>query len=30
MGMASGRDPGSINWPAQVRAAALAVGVSLP
>ena len=30
MGMASGRDPGNINWPAQVRAAALAVGVSLP
>jgi mannose-6-phosphate isomerase-like protein (cupin superfamily) len=30
MGMASGRDPGNINWPPQVRAAALAVGVSLP
>jgi mannose-6-phosphate isomerase-like protein (cupin superfamily) len=30
MGMAGGRDPGNINWPAQVRAAALAVGVSLP
>jgi mannose-6-phosphate isomerase-like protein (cupin superfamily) len=30
MGMASGDDPGHINWPAQVRAAALAVGVSLP
>jgi mannose-6-phosphate isomerase-like protein (cupin superfamily) len=30
MGMASGRDPGNINWPAQVRAAALAVGVELP
>lgn len=30
MGMASGRDPGNINWPAQVRAAALAVGVTLP
>jgi mannose-6-phosphate isomerase-like protein (cupin superfamily) len=30
MGMASGRDPGNINWPAQVRAAALAVGVALP
>lgn len=30
MGMASGRDPGNISWPAQVRAAALAVGVSLP
>ena len=30
MGMASGRDPGMINWPAQVRAAAQAVGVTLP
>ena len=30
MGMASGRDPGNINWPPQVRAAALAVGVELP
>ena len=30
MGMASGRDPGNINWPAQVRAAAAAVGVLLP
>ena len=30
MGMASGHDPGNINWPAQVRAAALAVGVKLP
>jgi mannose-6-phosphate isomerase-like protein (cupin superfamily) len=30
MGMASGHDPGMINWPAQVRAAAAAVGVSLP
>jgi len=29
MGMASGRDPGNIDWPAQVRAAALAVGVTL-
>lgn len=29
MGMASGRDPGNIDWPAQVRAAALAVGVDL-
>ena len=29
MGMASGRDPGNIDWPAQVRAAALAVGVEL-
>lgn len=30
MGMASGRDPGMINWPPQVRAAARAVGVELP
>ena len=30
MGMASGQDPGMINWPAHVRAAALAVGVTLP
>jgi mannose-6-phosphate isomerase-like protein (cupin superfamily) len=30
LGMASGSDPGMINWPAQVRAAALAVGVDLP
>ena len=30
MGMASGRDPGHINWPPQVRAAAAAVGVELP
>ncbi|MDM0111296.1 cupin domain-containing protein [Variovorax sp. J22R133] len=30
MGMASGRDPGNINWPPQVRAAAAAAGVSLP
>jgi mannose-6-phosphate isomerase-like protein (cupin superfamily) len=30
MGMASGRDPGHINWPPQVRAAAQAVGVTLP
>jgi len=30
MGMASGDDPGMINWPEQVRAAALAVGVVLP
>ena len=29
MGMASGRDPGNIDWPVQVRAAALAVGVKL-
>lgn len=30
MGMASGQDPGTINWPAQVRAAATAAGVNLP
>jgi len=30
MGMAGGRDPGRINWPESVRAAAAAVGVSLP
>lgn len=30
MGMASGQDPGNINWPQQVRAAAAAVGVALP
>lgn len=30
IGMASGKDPGMINWPSQVRAAALAVGVVLP
>ena len=30
LGMASGQDPGMINWPAQVRAAAQAVGVTLP
>lgn len=30
MGMASGVDPGMIDWPAQVRAAAAAVGVALP
>ena len=30
MGMASGSDPGQINWPAPVRAAALAAGVRLP
>jgi mannose-6-phosphate isomerase-like protein (cupin superfamily) len=29
MGMASGQDPGMINWPAPVRAAALAAGVNL-
>ena len=30
IGMASGQDPGMINWPSSVRAAALAVGVRLP
>jgi mannose-6-phosphate isomerase-like protein (cupin superfamily) len=30
IGIAGGRDPGAINWPSQVRAAALAVGVRLP
>ena len=30
MGMASGKDPGMINWPDHVRAAARAVGVVLP
>jgi mannose-6-phosphate isomerase-like protein (cupin superfamily) len=30
IGMASGQDPGMINWPAPVRAAAQAVGVTLP
>lgn len=30
VGMASGHDPGMINWPTQVRAAALAAGVVLP
>ena len=30
MGMASGKDPGMINWPDQVKAAALAVGIALP
>ena len=30
IGMASGKDPGMINWPDQVRAAALAVGIVLP
>jgi mannose-6-phosphate isomerase-like protein (cupin superfamily) len=30
LGIASGSDPGDINWPAQVRAAAAAVGVQLP
>jgi mannose-6-phosphate isomerase-like protein (cupin superfamily) len=30
IGMASGHDPGNINWPPQVRAAAAAAGVRLP
>ena len=30
IGIAAGRDPGNINWPAQVRAAAAAAGVDLP
>ena len=30
LGMASGQDPGMINWPESVRAAARAAGVSLP
>ena len=30
LGMASGQDPGMINWPESVRAAARAVGVCLP
>jgi len=30
MGMAAGREPGGINWPASVRAAAAAAGVTLP
>ena len=30
MGLASGRDPGMINWPEPVRAAARAAGVALP
>lgn len=30
MGMAGGRDPGMINWPEPVRAAARAAGVELP
>lgn len=30
MGMASGHDPGNINWPQQVRDTASAVGVTLP
>jgi hypothetical protein len=30
MGIASGADPGMIEWPASVRAAAAAAGVELP
>ncbi|MGJ7509444.1 cupin domain-containing protein [Variovorax sp. GT1P44] len=30
IGIASGRDPGNINWPPRVRAAAAAAGVRLP
>jgi mannose-6-phosphate isomerase-like protein (cupin superfamily) len=30
VGIAGGRDPGRINWPAPVRAAASAVGITLP
>jgi hypothetical protein len=30
MGIANGRDPGRINWPDGVRAAARAAGVHLP
>ncbi len=30
LGMVSGQDPGMINWPAKVRAAAAAAGVDLP
>jgi mannose-6-phosphate isomerase-like protein (cupin superfamily) len=30
IGIAGGRDPGRINWPASVRAAASAAGVELP
>ncbi len=30
MGMASGHEPGTINWPEQVRAAAASVGITLP
>ena len=29
MGLASGKDPGMINWPNQIKAAALAVGIAL-
>jgi hypothetical protein len=30
MGIASGDDPGNINWPEQVRLAAAGVGIDLP
>jgi mannose-6-phosphate isomerase-like protein (cupin superfamily) len=30
IGIAGGRDPGHINWPASVRAAAAQVGITLP
>lgn len=30
IGIAGGRDPGHINWPEQVRAAAHAAGITLP
>lgn len=30
LGIAGGHDPGHINWPPQVRAAALAAGIELP
>ena len=30
LGMASGKDPGMITWPNEVKAAALAVGIVLP
>lgn len=30
IGLASGKDSGMINWPNQVKAAALAVGIALP
>ncbi|MDW8468768.1 MAG: hypothetical protein RML56_07075 [Burkholderiales bacterium] len=30
IGIAGGRDPGRINWPESVRAAARAAGIELP
>jgi CheY-like chemotaxis protein len=30
LGMAGGRDPGSINWPESVRRAAASAGITLP